>query len=137
MPSPIDRRALLGLAATVASAPAPALAATGPLPEPSEVVSLWPGRAPGARRELPQEKITNRVSAGRSDRFVDGIGRPRFYVMRPAKPNGAACLICPGGSYIHVVLDKESFDVGQRLAQAGVTAFVLHYRLPDEDWDHA
>jgi len=55
-------------------------------------------------------------------------------VFRPAKPNGAAALIAPGGGYIRVVIDKEGFEIARRLADAGVTCFVLRYRLPKEGW---
>jgi acetyl esterase/lipase len=133
---PLDRRTLLGLAATAAAAPA--LAAPGVLPDPTEVVPLWPGKPPGARAALPQEQIVDRVkTSGFQDRFVSGIGRPLMTVFRPARPNGAAVLIAPGGGYIRVVIDKEGFEVAHRLAAAGITSFVLRYRLPAEGWDRA
>jgi len=133
---PLDRRTLLGLAAAAAT---PALAEpAASLPDPTEVVPLWPGRPPGARRVLPRELIVDRVAtSGFQDRYVTGIGAPLMTVFRPARPNGAALLIAPGGGYIRVVVDKESFEVGRRLAEAGVTAFVLRYRLPAEGWDRA
>ena len=46
-------------------------------------------------------------------------------------------LIAPGGGYIRVVIDKEGFEVGHHLAAAGITSFVLRYRLPAEGWDRA
>ena len=132
----LDRRALLSLAATAAAGPA--RAGEAPPPDPAETIPLWPGKPPGARDPLPRETIIDRIrTSGVQDRFVTGVGRPLLTVFRPAQPNGAACLICPGGSYIRVVIDKESFEVGHRLAQAGVTSFVLRYRLPAEGWDHA
>lgn len=74
-------------------------------------------------------------TSGFQDRFVTGIAEPLMTVFRPAKPNGGAVLIAPGGGYIRVVIDKEGFEVGHRLAAAGVTCFVLRYRLPAEGWD--
>ena len=135
---PLDRRAILGLA-TAAAAATPALAdPPGTLPDPTEVVPLWPGRPPGAQRILPREQIVDRrATSGFQDRFVTGVGAPLMTVFRPARPNGAAVLIAPGGGYIRVVIDKEGFEVGHRLAQAGVTSFVLRYRLPAEGWDRA
>jgi len=53
-------------------------------------------------------------------------------VFRPAKPNGGAVLICPGGGYRWVVIDKEGYEMARLLAARGVTAFVLFYRLPAE-----
>jgi acetyl esterase/lipase len=136
MASDLDRRALLTLAA--ATAAGPALAEGSPPPDPTETLPLWPGRPPGARDPPPRETITDRIkTSGFQDRFITGIGRPQLTVFRPAKPNGAAALICPGGGYIRVVIDKESFEVGHRLAQADVTSFVLRYRLPAEGWDRA
>jgi acetyl esterase/lipase len=35
------------------------------------------------------------------------------------------------------VIDKEGFEVAHRLAAAGITAFVLRYRLPREGWMQA
>jgi acetyl esterase/lipase len=130
-----DRRALLGLAAAAAATPALAEPPAS-LPDPGEVVPLWPGRPPGAQRILPREQIIDRrATSGFRDRFVTGIGQPLMTVFRPAKPNGAAVLIAPGGGYIRVVIDKEGFEVGHRLAEAGITSFVLRYRLPAEGWD--
>jgi acetyl esterase/lipase len=136
MPIPLDRRALLGLAATAAAAPA--LAQYAPPPDPTEVIPLWPGRPPGAGAQVPQDTVTDRIkTSGFQDRFATNIGRPILTVFRPAQPNGAAVLIAPGGGYIRVVIDKEGFEVGHRLAQAGITSFVLRYRLPAEGWDFA
>lgn len=129
----LDRRTLVGLAAA-----APALAHARPLPDPAEIVRLWPGTPPGAPAVLPKEVIVDRVkTSGFQDRYVTGIGEPLMTVFRPASPNGAAVLIAPGGGYIRVVIDKEGFEVAHRLAAAGITAFVLRYRLPREGWAQA
>jgi acetyl esterase/lipase len=133
MGSDLDRRTLIGLAAT-----APALAHAQPLPDPAEIVHLWPGRPPGSPAVLPKEAIVDRVkTSGFQDRFVIGIGEPLMTVFLPARPSGAAVLIAPGGGYIRVVIDKEGFEVARRLAAAGITAFVLRYRLPKEGWAQA
>jgi len=126
-----DRRTLLALTATAAATPALAQ----PAADPAEIVKLWLGRPPGALAVLPREQIVDRVkTSGFQDRFVTGVGEPLMTVFRPAKPNGAACLIAPGGGYIRVVIDKEGFEIARRLAAAGVTCFVLRYRLPAEGW---
>jgi acetyl esterase/lipase len=126
-----DRRTLLALTATAAATPALAQ----PAADPTEIVKLWPGKPPGALAALPREQVVDRVkTSGFQDRFVTGIGEPLMTVFRPTKPNGAACLIAPGGGYIRVVIDKEGFEIARRLAEAGVTCFVLRYRLPAEGW---
>ena len=96
---------------------------------------LWPSRPPNAPPQLPQVKLTDRTAAsGFQDRIVTDIGEPLMTVFRPKTPNGAAALLIPGGGYIRVVIDKEGFEVARRLAEAGVTCFVLRYRLPREGW---
>ncbi|TAL28786.1 MAG: alpha/beta hydrolase [Phenylobacterium sp.] len=129
----IDRRSLMSLASAAAATPALAQAS-----DPTEVVKLWPGRPPGAPAVLPLTKITDRVATtGWQDRYATDIGEPLMTVFRPARPNGAAALIAPGGGYIRVVIDKEGFEVARRLAEAGITSFVLRYRLPREGWADA
>jgi acetyl esterase/lipase len=126
----IDRRTLLSMASLAAATPAAAEPA-----DPTETVRLWPGRPPGAPAVLPVTKITDRIAAsGFQDRFATDIGEPLMTVFRPAKPNGAAALIAPGGGYIRVVIDKEGFEIARRLNDTGVTCFVLRYRLPKEGW---
>jgi acetyl esterase/lipase len=127
----VDRRTVLS--AGVLGVAAPALAQ--PPADPTEVVTLWPGRPPSALAQLPQEEVVDRVkTSGFRDRFVTGIAAPRMTVFRPARPNGAAALVIPGGGYIRVVIDKEGDEIARRLNAAGVTAFVLRYRLPREGW---
>lgn len=136
-----DRRTLLTLAAaTPGTAAAMDIAPnlTQPPADPLEIVRLWPGKPPGALAVLPREQVVDRrPRSGFQDRVVTGIGEPLLTVFRPAKPNGAACLIAPGGGYIRVVIDKEGFEIAHRLAAAGVTCFVLRYRLPAEGWADA
>lgn len=126
-----DRRTLITL--TAAGAAGSALAQ--PVADPTETVALWPDRPPNAPAVLPQLKLTDRTStSGFQDRIVTDIGEPLMTVFRPSRPNGAAALLIPGGGYIRVVIDKEGFEVARRLADAGITCFVLRYRLPREGW---
>jgi acetyl esterase/lipase len=103
--------------------------------EPTGTIDLWPGGVPGAPAKLPVETVRERSKdPAYNDRYVFGIGRPRMAVFRPARPNGAAVLIAPGGGYNWVVIDKEGYEMARWLAARGVTAFVLFYRLPHEGW---
>jgi len=43
-------------------------------------------------------------------------------------------VIATGGNFVRVVVDKEGFESARRLNEAGVTVFVLRYRLPVEGW---
>jgi acetyl esterase/lipase len=124
----IDRRTLL--AASLALPAVPAMAAA----EPADTIDLWPGEAPGLTNPALRETVVERGTGGVRDRALTGIRRPRLDVFRPAQPNGAAVLITPGGGYARVVVDKEGQEIARWLAERGITAFVLYYRLPAEGW---
>lgn len=51
-------------------------------------------------------------------------------VHRPAKPNGTAAVICPGGGYGGLVTGPEGHGIAKWLNARGVTGVVLEYRLP-------
>jgi acetyl esterase/lipase len=48
----------------------------------------------------------------------------------PEKPDtsGVSVIICPGGSYFWMDMNKEGHDVAKYLCGKGITAFVLRYR---------
>ncbi|GAA0679578.1 acetyl esterase/lipase [Sphingomonas insulae] len=128
----IDRRqALLGTLAAGIAAGAPAAA----LPDPGETIDLWPGVPPGMPAVPPAEAVIKRsTDPARADRAMVHIARPRLAVFRPARANGSALLVAPGGGYARVVIDKEGFEVGRWLGARGWTVFVLFYRLPGDGW---
>jgi acetyl esterase/lipase len=45
----------------------------------------------------------------------------------------AAVIICPGGGYSVLSIDKEGINVAKWFNSIGVSAFVLKYRLPSDD----
>jgi acetyl esterase/lipase len=54
---------------------------------------------------------------------------PGVYIYRPAEPNGAAVVICPGGGYGALAMDHEGNQIGAWLNKHGITGVVLKYRL--------
>lgn len=103
-------------------------------------IFLWPNRtAPGSERVQLQQSIVERSDdAERPDRIVTGITQPHMVVYRPARPNGAALLVMPGGAYRRIVLDKEGAAlVPEFVDRLGYTLFVLRYRLPGEGHENA
>lgn len=129
----VSRRAFVGAGLALASAPA--VGAIAPGADPVETIDLWPPGAPGGPVPGLVEVIDQRShDPAIPDRAIHGISRPRMVVFRPARPNGAAVLITPGGGYRWVVVDKEGYEFGRWLAARGFTAFVLFYRLPGEGW---
>ncbi len=134
MSGAVTRRGLIGggalLGAGIASG---ALAQTGPG---EEIVPLWPSRIPGDRGTRIVRKVNERSkSAGFNDRWVTGIDAPALVVKRPARPNGTAVLLVPGGGYGFLAYDNEGTEQARWLNARGVTCFILLYRLPAEGWD--
>ena len=143
----MDRRAAIGLGlmglTTAAIFSRTAFADTvvsgdGVLPsDPRDVITLWPGTPPGGRGlGLPPIRVTNHEPPylTPSDRAVDQVGIPIMNVFRPDRPDGSAMILAPGGGYAREMLDFEGMDVARHFNGAGVTCFVLRYRLPGEGW---
>jgi len=101
-----------------------------------------------AQQELPlygNQPIPN--SRAVPDRgSVDSSGNPMRYslslVSHPTltvylppvgKANGTAVIICPGGGYLHLAWTHEGTDVARMLNEMGITAFLLKYRLPNDE----
>jgi acetyl esterase/lipase len=59
------------------------------------------------------------------------------FLPDPAKATGAAVIVAPGGGFKTLSMSNEGWDVAKALADRGVAAFVLKYRLnqtpPDMD----
>ena len=101
-----------------------------------ERVPLWPGHPPGWRGAAIVREVDDQSSdPARPDRWITGIAEPYLVVRRPERPNGAAALIVPGGSYTFLSFDNEGTSQAAWLNARGVTAFILMYRLPGEGWD--
>jgi acetyl esterase/lipase len=109
-----------------------ACAAAASEPEP---VSIWPNGPPGEQNPPTQQVVTERSEPpALRDRIVTGITDPQLAVFTPEAPNGSSLLMLPGGGYQRVVMDKEGYETAEWFAARGVTAFVLFYRLPGENW---
>lgn len=137
-PMTLNRRTALGFAA-LAAAPRSAVAMT-PVsqlapPDPVETIRLWPGAAPGGDRVTVTPQVTERsTDPAFHDRFARYTTDPNLTVLRPERPNGASLLLIPGGGYKWAVVDKEGLDCARVFAEAGVTCFILRYRLPGDGW---
>ncbi|GEO03250.1 hypothetical protein AAE02nite_09140 [Adhaeribacter aerolatus] len=51
------------------------------------------------------------------------------FLPKPGKANGAAVIVAPGGGYRWLSMGNEGWEVAQALADQGIAAFVLKYRL--------
>jgi acetyl esterase/lipase len=88
---------------------------------------LWPGKAPGSGNWTVPESITNRGGS----RVATNVSDPTLTVYLPdaAKSNGAAIVVAPGGALQALSLDDEGTRVAEWLNSKGIAAFVLKYRL--------
>jgi acetyl esterase/lipase len=83
------------------------------------VVLLWPNGAPDALGDKDSDKPNLTV-----------------YMPPDEQANGTAMIVCPGGGYGHLSMDKEGKVVAQWLNSLGVTAFVLDYRHAGKGYHH-
>jgi acetyl esterase/lipase len=97
-------------------------------------IVLWPEGAPGsqARRAEPEqlawrEESTNHITFP----VLFNIHNPSIvpFIPRKARATGAAVIIAPGGGHMFLTIDREGYDLGKWLAEHGIAAFVLKYRL--------
>lgn len=134
----LNRRDALGLAALAAApaaVPQPSTPDAVAPSDPAEIIRLWPGPAPGGERVTVTPRVVERsTDPSFHDRFAQYTTEPILTVLRPPRPNGASLLLIPGGGYKWAVVDKEGLDCARVFAEAGVTCFVLRYRLPADGW---
>ena len=96
------------------------------------VLPLYAGPIPNAKPSAVRETSLTLANGGVR---ISNVVEPTLTVFRPA-PNqatGTAVVICPGGGYARLSIDHEGYDVARRLAEWGITAFVLKYRLPNAE----
>jgi acetyl esterase/lipase len=107
-------------------------AIAGPSEAP-EIVQLWPGVAPGTEGWTGREvHIAAKVpGADQTSESILNVTTPTLEVFRPAagKATGAAMIVCPGGGFAALAFGLEGVQVAQWLAERGITAFVLKYRV--------
>ncbi len=121
-------RALLAAVALLAAGAA--VAAQDPAPEQPPhhaAIKLWPNGAPGSAARRSEPEVAR-------DYWVRNIHDPSLiaFPAAPAKRNGAAVVILPGGGHKLLVWTNEGTKVATALNRMGVTAFVLKYRLANE-----
>ncbi|MDP4002252.1 alpha/beta hydrolase [Methylobacterium sp. NEAU K] len=96
-----------------------------------QVIDLWPGDPPGGGSG-PDADGYRYVEGTTGD--ITRVAKPCLLAMRPANPSGAAMIVAAGGGYEYIALGNEGVPVGKVLNAAGITVFLLIYRLPAEGW---
>jgi acetyl esterase/lipase len=95
-------------------------------------VNLYEDKIPGS---LPPVEEERRVISADYDTIVSKVSKPELtvYLPRAEKAAGSAVIICPGGGYQVLVMLREGHRIAKAFNEAGVAAFVLKYRLPDDN----
>ena len=92
--------------------------------------------APLYTDSIPNSKMTpdEETTSNNGVLTISKVSRPTLTSYLPAKEkaNGTAVIICPGGGYSVLAAAHEGSDVAKEFMKAGVAAFVLKYRIPDD-----
>ncbi|MEO5912868.1 MAG: alpha/beta hydrolase [Luteolibacter sp.] len=97
----------------------------------ASLLSILPGAAAPAAEPTPE-----RFSVTTGKPLAEGEKPPGEAVMtvyHPAKPNGTAVMIYPGGGYTMLVVEPEGQRIAKWFGEHGVTGIVVEYRLPNGD----
>jgi endo-1,4-beta-xylanase len=95
----------------------------------AQTIVLWPQGAPGSEaRSAEQESV--RVTE-RGEHVVSNVHAPSLIRYEPPRElaRGTAVIVIPGGGHVELWMDHEGFRVAQFLADHGIAAFILKYRL--------
>ncbi len=102
-----------------------------------KLIPLYGGVAPGSEQWTWSEQA---FKAGPPMNAVVAynIRMPTLTVFEPKEPNGVAVILAPGGGWRVINYEREGQNIAQELNDAGITAFVLKYRvarsLTDDPW---
>jgi acetyl esterase/lipase len=83
------------------------------------VEMLWPNGAPDAKGEQDGDKPTLTICLPNKDTAI-----------------GTAIVICPGGGYGHLSMDREGQQIADWLNSIGVAGFILKYRHGGVGYGH-
>jgi acetyl esterase/lipase len=120
--SPLKTVALAGLAAVLFVGCTGAAQSAAPADPPSiPIYAKAPPAGPNPERTDVRDGL----------RVIRNVSEPTLtaFLPDPAKATGVAVIVAPGGAFVMLSYDSEGALVARRLAEQGVAAFVLKYRL--------
>lgn len=103
------------------------------LDNPQDVMTrqIWPKSALAANASVE----TERPEPDRGDSVIriSNITDPTIMIFRPEQSQSKtpAVIICPGGGYSYLALNKEGTKIAKWFNSIGITAIVLKYRVPN------
>lgn len=98
-------------------------------------IALYEGPAPGSEGATYEEVWTDTGT----ERWARNVTHPTLLPVLPeaGKANGAAVIVVPGGGFQFVSIDNEGYPIAEWLAERGVAAFILKYRVMQTPEDEA
>jgi len=103
-----------------------------------ERLRLWSGVAPGSESFAAEEKYHEGKDPQVPNAWITNVVQPDLTVYHPTEENrnGTAIVICPGGGYAGLAIDKEGHEIAKWFCQRGVVAIVLKYRTGGKQHQH-
>lgn len=105
-------------------------------------VRLYPGGAPASAQPAFPEVALPAVQFGPQFKpyglWTFNVSEPSLLIYRPdpARSNGTAVVVCPGGAFHFLAMQAEADPIAQWLTARGVTAIVLKYRVVPTTPEH-
>jgi len=114
---PVDSEAAIDPASVALASDAP------------QVIRLYPGAAPGSESWTQKEVMVDLDG----EQIVRNVVEPSLIACFPpaGKGNGTAMIVCPGGGFSKLTMNREGIAVAKHLNSLGAAAFVLKYRLDE------
>lgn len=96
----------------------------------TDSILLWPESPPFSKpNDLVEKTWTTNIMR------VKDVTEPKLYTFLPPadQRNGSSVVICPGGGYRILAIDHEGYAIACWFNERGMAAFVLKYRLPNDE----
>ena len=94
----------------------------------NEIIIIWPENVPNSIYAADYQEVYNK-----NKDQLSKVTNPTLTVFEPENPNGTSVIICPGGGYQYLAINKEGYKTAEWFNSMGITAFVLKYRLPSDE----
>lgn len=98
-----------------------------------ETITLWPAGAPDALVDKNFKEEVQFDTQG-NVRGYSKVSQAELsiYLAEESLNTGTAVIVCPGGGYSHLAIEKEGHKVARWFNSLGVSTFVLKYRMPND-----
>lgn len=98
-----------------------------PMAAPAEPDAIPLGTGPGNSASAPAESWFRQYGVAMTRNVSVATLTP--VLPDPARATGAAAIVAPGGGFLMLSMENEGWHVARALADRGIAAFVLKYRL--------